>query len=251
MPNAITTPSTGLVEGDIDVPVADGTMPAYRAMPHTGGAFPVILVVQEIFGVNEHIRDICRRFAQLGYLAIAPQLYVRQGDPKAFADTATLIRDLVARVADAQVMSDLDACVAWAAHSGQADASKLGITGFCWGGRTVLMYAAHNPGLTAAVAWYGPTARVYHAGDTPALQVATRIKAAVLGLYGGNDTGIPADTVKALYAALAASGNTHSAFVIYPDTPHAFFADHRPSYTKLAADDGWARATAWFARQLA
>jgi carboxymethylenebutenolidase len=239
-----------LVAGDVAVAAGDRTLPAYRAMPAAGGGFPVILVVQEIFGVNEHIRDVCRRFARLGYCAIAPELYVRQGDPAQVADVPTLIREIVARVPDVQVMGDLDACVAHAKGTGLADVTRLGITGFCWGGRTVLMYAAHNAALKAAVAWYGPTARAYHPGDRTAIEVAGSIRAAVLGLYGGDDHGIPAETVERMFAALAGGGNTRSEYVIYPDTPHAFFADYRPSYAPGPAADGWARATAWFSRYL-
>ncbi len=241
----ITTPADGLVAGEVKVPAQGGDMPAYRAMPAAGGSFPVILVVQEIFGVHEHIKDVCRRFAKLGYFAIAPELYARQGDPSKISDIPTLVKDIVSKVPDAQVMGDLDACVAYAKASGKADASRLGITGFCWGGRTTLMYAGHNPGLKAAVAWYGPTNRSYCPGDKTALDVAANVKAAVLGLYGGADTGIPTDTVDKMRDALKAAG-VKAEFVIYPDTPHAFHADYRPSYRKEAAEDGWKRATAWF-----
>jgi len=244
----ITTSTEGLVAGEVKVPAAGGDMPAYRAMPATGGSFPVVLVVQEVFGVHEHIKDMCRRLAKIGYFAIAPELYARQGDPAKITDIQKLISDLVSKVPDAQVMGDLDACVAYAKASGKADVSKLGITGYCWGGRIVLMYAAHNPNLKAAVAYYGPTARAYHPGDKTALEVAGQIKAAVLGLYGGADAGIPNDTVEKMFAAIKASGNTQSEFVIYPDTPHAFNADYRPSYRKEAAEDAWRRTTAWFKR---
>jgi len=242
----ITTSAEGLVAGEVKVPAAGGDMPAYRAMPATGGNFPVILVSQEIFGVHEHIKDICRRFAKIGYFAIAPELYARQGDPSKYTDIPKLIADIVSKVPDAQVMGDFDDCVAFAKASGKADVAKLGITGFCWGGRTTLMYAAHNPNVLAAVAWYGPTARSYYPGDKTAIEVAGSIKGAVLGLYGGADSGIPNDTVEKMFAAIKAGGNTKSEFVIYPDTPHAFLADYRPSYRKEAAEDGWKRATAWF-----
>jgi carboxymethylenebutenolidase len=241
----ITTPADGLIAGEVKVPAQGGDMPAYRAMPASGGSFPVILVVQEIFGVHEHIKDVCRRFAKLGYFAIAPELYARQGDPSKISDIPTLVKDIVSKVPDAQVMGDLDACVAYAKASGKTDASRLGITGFCWGGRTTLMYAGHNPSLKAAVAWYGPTNRSYSPGDKTALDIAANVKAAVLGLYGGADTGIPTDTVDKMRDALRAAG-AKAEFVIYPDTPHAFHADYRPSYRKEAAEDGWKRATAWF-----
>jgi len=246
----ITTSANGLIAGEVKVPAQGGDMPAYRALPATGSNFPVILVVQEVFGVHEHIRDVCRRLAKEGYFAIAPELYARQGDPTKYTDTSKLMSEIVSKVPDAQVMGDLDAAVAYAKASGRADVNRLGITGFCWGGRIVLMYAAHNPNVKAAVAWYGPTARAYAAGDKPALDVAPQIKGAVLGLYGGADGGIPNDTVEKMFAALKAAGNTKSAYVIYPDTPHAFYADYRPSYRKDAADDGWKRATAWFKANL-
>jgi carboxymethylenebutenolidase len=246
----IVTPGEGLVAGDVKVPVKGGTLPAYRAMPASGRAFPVILVVQEIFGVNDHVQDICRRFAHLGYFAIATELYARQGDPRKVTDIPALIESIVKKVPDAQVMSDLDATVAYAKSTGHADVARLGITGFCWGGRIVLMYAAHNPHLKAAVAWYGPTARPYHPTDKTAIEVAGHVKAATLGLYGGADHGIPVDTVETAFAAIRASGNRHAEYHVYPDTPHAFFADYRPGYTKAAAEDGWKRATAWFGRFL-
>ena len=205
-----------------------------------------MLVVSEIFGVHEHIADVARRFARQGYLAIAPELFDRQGDPGSYGEIGKLIAEVVNQARDAQVMADLDACVAWANANG-GDSAKLGITGFCWGGRVVWMYAAHNPALTAGVAWYGPVARAYAAGDRSPIEVAPRIKAPMLGLYGGADAGIPNDTLDTMRAALKASGNTRSEIVIYPDTPHAFHADYRPSYRKEAADDGWRRCLAWFA----
>jgi len=247
----ITTPADGLVAGEVKVRTKDGEMVAYRAMPATGGNFPVILVVQEIFGVHEHIRDVCRRLAKSGFFAIAPELYARQGDASKYTDVPKLIADIVSKVTDAQVMADLDATVAYAKASGKADTARLGITGFCWGGRIVHMYAAHNPGIRAAVAWYGPTARAYAAGDKTPLDVAPQIKGAVLGLYGGADGGIPNDTVEKMFAALKAAGNTKSEFVIYPDTPHAFNADYRPSYRKPQADEAWAKMLAWFKLHLA
>ena len=242
----ITTSAEGLVAGEVKVPVNDGDIPAYRAMPATGSNFPVVLVVQEIFGVHEHIKDVCRRIAKAGFFAIAPELYARQGDPSKYTDIPKIVSDIVTKVPDAQVMRDLDACVAFAKATGKADTARLGITGFCWGGRIVHVYAAHNPNVRAAVAWYGPTARAYHAGDKTPLDVAPQIKAAVLGLYGGADGGIPNDTVEKMFAALKAAGNTKSAYTIYPDTPHAFNADYRPSYRKAQAEDAWNKMIAWF-----
>jgi carboxymethylenebutenolidase len=246
----ITTPADGLVAGEVKIPTADGSIPGYRAMPATGGNFPVILVVQEIFGVHEHIRDVVRRLAKLGYYAIAPELYARQGDVSKMTDIPAIVSTVVSKVSDAQVMGDLDAAVAFAKASGSADTTRLGVTGFCWGGRIVWMYAAHNPALKAAVAWYGPVVRSYAEGDKSALDVAAKIKAPVLGLYGGADGGIPNDTVDKMRAALKAAGNTQSEIVTYPDTPHGFYADYRPSYRKEQADEAWKRATAWFKQYL-
>ena len=242
----ITTSADGLSAGEVKVPTKDGEMPAYRAMPATGSNFPVILVVQEAFGVHEHIKDVCRRIAKNGYFAIAPELYARQGDPSKYTDTSKLMSEIVVKVPDAQVMGDLDACVAYAKTTGKAETMRLGITGFCWGGRIALMYAAHNPSVKAAVPWYGATARSFYAGDKTALDVAPQIKAAVLGLYGGADGGIPNDTVEKMFAALKSAGNAKAEYTIYPDTPHAFNADYRPSYRKEQATDAWNRMLAWF-----
>ncbi len=246
----IATPTDGLTAGEVKVTTADGEMPAYRAMPATGGSLPVVLVVQEIFGVHEYIKDVCRRLAKSGYFAIAPELYARQGDASKYTDIPKLVSEIVAKVPDTQVNADLDACVGYAKATGKADASRLGITGFCWGGRITLVYAAHNPNVKAAVAWYGPTARAYCAGDQPPLDLAPQIKGAVLGLYGGADGGIPNDTVEKMFAAMKNAGNAKSEFVIYPDTPHAFHADYRPSYRKQPAEDGWKRLLAWFKANL-
>jgi carboxymethylenebutenolidase len=204
--------------------------------------------VQEIFGVHEHIKDVCRRLAKMGYLAIAPELYARQGDPSKYTDIPKLISEVVSKVPDTQVMADLDAAAAWAAKNGGG--GKLGVVGFCWGGRIPLMYAAHSAQLAAAVAFYGPTARAYGPGAKTATEVVGNVKAPVLGLYGGADAGIPNDTVEKYLAALKAAGNAQSEFVIYPDAPHAFLADYRPSYRKEPAEDGWKRLTAWFAKYL-
>lgn len=239
------TDTAGLTAGPVTITVGDFKMPAYRAQPAGKSGLPVILVVSEIFGVHEHIADVARRFAKLGYLAIAPELFVRQGDAKAYTDIPKLISEVVGKASDAQVMGDLDAAVAWAKANG-GDTSKLGVTGFCWGGRIVWMYAAHNPGVKAGVAWYGPVARAYSAGDKSPIDVAARIKGAMLGLYGGADGGIPDDTVEKMRDAVKAAGNPKVEVVIYPDTPHAFHADYRPSYRKEQAEDGWKRCTAWF-----
>lgn len=241
----ITTSGEGLVAGEVKVPVKDGQIPAYRAMPATGNNFPTILVVQEVFGVHEWIKDICRRLAKMGYYAIAPELYARQGDPTKISDTNRLMKEIVSKVPDAQVMSDLDATVAYAKSTGKADTAKLGITGFCWGGRIVWMYAGHNPNLQAAVAWYGFVAISTHPGDKTALDIVPNIKAPVLGLYGGDDPGNPPESLKQMEDAMKKGGKTVE-IVTYPGAPHGFFADYRPSYRKDASEDGWKRMSAWF-----
>jgi carboxymethylenebutenolidase len=244
----ITTDTNGLEAGEVKVPVADGTIPAYRAMPASGGPFSTALVVQEIFGVHEHIKDICRRLAKLGYFAVAPELYARQGDVSKIQNFQEIFSKVVSKVPDSQVMSDLDAAVAYAKGTGKADTAKLGITGYCWGGRIVWLYAAHNPNLKAGVAWYG---RLVGGAQASPLQpknpidVVASIHAPVLGLYGGADPGIPVASVEEMRAALKEAGKT-AEIVVYPDTPHAFFADYRPSYRKEQAEDGWKRMLAWF-----
>ncbi|HEX7073401.1 MAG TPA: dienelactone hydrolase family protein [Hyphomicrobiaceae bacterium] len=241
---AITTDTAGLDAGEIKIKVQDGEIPAYWAMPAKEGPFPVVLVVQEIFGVHEHIKDICRRLGKEGYMAIAPELYARQGDVS--NKSMDEIRSVVAKVPDAQVMSDLDAAVEHARASGKGDTNRLAITGFCWGGRIVWLYAAHNPGLKAAVAWYGRV--VGEKSDlTPRhpIDIAAELKAPVLGLYGAADQSIPVSTVDQMRAACAAAGKTCE-IIVYPDTPHAFHADYRPSYRAGPAKDGWSRMLAWF-----
>lgn len=240
---AIRTPSDGLTEGEVKVPAADGQMAAYRAMPAAGGPFPVVLVIQEIFGVHEYIKDTCRRLAQLGYMAVAPELFARQADPKSLT-TLDAARAAAGKVPDPQVMADLDATVAWAkGNNGNTD--KLAITGFCYGGRIVWLYAAHNPKLKAGVAWYGGlTGQTNPARPSHPIDVVAKIKAPILGLYGEADTGIPMADVEKMRAALKAAGSK-SMFVTYPDAPHAFHADYRPSYRQGPAEDGWKRLQAW------
>jgi carboxymethylenebutenolidase len=242
----VTTGTTGLVAGEVKIPVKDGTIPGYRAMPADGGPFPVVLVVQEIFGVHEHIKDICRRLAKLGYFAVAPDLYARQGDVSQIKDFGEIISKVVSKVPDAQVMSDLDATVAWVKESGKGDATKLAITGFCWGGRIVWLYATHNPNLKAGAAWYGRL--VGQADDLHPkhpVEVVSELKAPVLGLYGAADTGIPVESVEKMRTALK-NANKTAEIVLYPDTPHAFYADYRPSYRKDQAEDAWKRMLEWF-----
>ena len=241
----ITTGSEGLEAGEVEIPTADGAIAAYRAAPATGGPFPTVLVVQEIFGVHEHIKDICRRFAKLGFLAVAPELYARQGDVSQMKDFSEIISKVVSKVPDKQVMADLDAAVDWAGKHG-GDTARLGVTGFCWGGRIVWLYAAHNPNLKAGVAWYG---RLDAAKDDlhPAnpIDLVAKLGSPVLGLYGGADQGIPNDLVAAMQKKLA-EAEKPSEIVLYPDTPHGFYADYRPSYREEQAADGWKRLLAWF-----
>lgn len=241
----IKTDSEGLTAGAITIKVDGQELPVYRAQPKGKTDLPVILVIPEIFGVHEHIADVTRRFAKLGYLALAPELFFRQGDPKTYTTVVETMRQIVSKVPDEQVMKDLDACVAWADKS-DGNTKKLGITGFCWGGRVTWLYAAHNPRVNAGVAWYGRLV-----GDktplTPKhpLDIATTLKVPVLGLYGGKDNGIPLDTVEAMRAALA-KGDSESKFVIYPEAGHAFHADYRPSYVEADARDAWNRCLNWF-----
>ena len=247
----VKTDSSGLSVGEVTVMVGDFKMPAYRAAPAGKTNLPVVLVISEIFGVHEHIADVARRFAKLGYLAIAPELFVRQGDAQSYGEIGKLLSEVVGKVPDAQVMADLDATVAWAKANG-GDTAKLGITGFCWGGRITWLYTAHNPGVKAGVAWYGqligaPTALK----PTNPIDVVGKLNAPVLGLYGAEDIGIPVAAVDQMKAALIRVGEGNagakaSQFVVYPGAPHAFHADYRPSYKKDAADDGWKRCVAWF-----
>ncbi|AWN44061.1 dienelactone hydrolase family protein [Methylobacterium durans] len=243
---AIITDTNGLTAGEVKIPTQDGEIPAYRAMPANDGPFPTVLVVQEIFGVHEHIKDVCRRLAKLGYFAVAPELYARQGDVSKLTNIQQIVSEVVSKVPDAQVMADLDATVAFAKATGKADVTRLGITGFCWGGRIVWLYAAHNAALKAGVAWYGRLV-----GDTSTLMpknpvdLAADLKAPVLGLYGGADQGIPISTIDQMKEACRAAGKTCE-FVVYPGAPHAFHADYRPSYRAEPAHDGWQRLQAWF-----
>jgi carboxymethylenebutenolidase len=243
----ITTDTNGLVAGEVKIPVKDGEIPAYRAMPSKGKNFPTVLVVQEIFGVHEHIKDVCRRFAKAGYLAIAAELYARQGDVSKLP-MGDIMSKVVSKVPDAQVMADLDAAVAWAKKNG-GNTSKLSITGFCWGGRIVWLYAAHNPNLKAGVAWYGrlvppPPDRANPLQPKAPIELVKDMKAPILGLYAGKDGGIPNDTVEAMKKALKDAGKP-SEIILYPDAQHGFHADYRPSYSKEAATDGWTRLLAW------
>jgi len=241
----ITTDSAGLTAGEVKVPVKDGEIPAYRAMPDKGGPFPTVLVVQEVFGVHEHIKDVCRRLAKIGYFAIAPELYARQGDASKYTDIPKLISEIVVKVPTEQVMSDLDATVAYAKSSGKADTAKLAVTGFCWGGFATWMYAAHNPGLKAAVAWYGSDRKISELQPKNPVDIAGEVKCPVLAFYGGQDQSIPKETIEKRQEACKAAGKTCE-FKIYPDAPHGFNADYRPSYRADDAKDAWARMLTWF-----
>jgi carboxymethylenebutenolidase len=243
-----TTDTTGLRAGTTTISVGDGEIPAYYAQPESGSNFPIILVIQEIFGVHEHLQDVVRRLAKLGYLAIAPELYARQGDVSKLSNIDE-IRAIVAQVPDAQVLSDLDATLAWAVSSAQGNGDRVGITGFCWGGRITWLYAAHNPKVKAGVAWYGRLV-----GESKPLtpqhpvDIAPTLSVPVLGLYGGKDTGIPLESVEKMRSRLQ-SGSSRSEIVVYPEAPHAFFADYRPSYRETEAKDAWERLQAWFKQQ--
>ncbi|MFN4148438.1 MAG: dienelactone hydrolase family protein [Rhodocyclaceae bacterium] len=240
---AIKTDSVGLVAGEVMI----GKLPAYRAMPAGSENLPTILVVSEIFGVHEYIADVCRRLAKLGYLAIAPELFFRYGDPKRMANVQEILSAIVAKVPDREVLADLDACANWAKSNG-GDPARLGITGFCWGGRITWLYAAHNPDVKAGVAWYGRIdGEVNERTPRWPLDVAGEIKGAVLGLYGGKDQGIPLEDVEAMQAALAKAGG-RSRIHVYPEAGHAFHADYRPTYRKAEAEDGWRQMLDWFKR---
>ncbi|MBE9609291.1 dienelactone hydrolase family protein [Chitinilyticum piscinae] len=241
----IVTPAAGLQTGFSEIPVADGSIPAFHAAPLESAApLPVILVIQEIFGVHEHIQDLCRRLAGCGYLAIAPELFFREGNPRQYSDIAELIRTIVSRVPDEQVLADLDAALRWAARHG-GDPARSGITGFCWGGRISWLYARHNPAIRAAAAWYGRLG----GEQTPLtpqypLDIAAELRVPVLGLYAGRDKGISMQSVDSMRQALGSKSG--SKIIVYPDAEHGFNADYRPSYNAAAAQDGWQNMLAWF-----
>jgi carboxymethylenebutenolidase len=239
------TDGRGLITSDAAVPTPDGPLPVYIARPSGAGPFPIVLVVQEIFGVHEHIRDVVRRLAKLGYFAIAPELFFRHPGLAEARDVPSLVREIFGKIPDAEVLADLDRALTFAGLNG-GDVQRAAVTGFCWGGRIAWLYAVHNPGLRAAVAWYGRLD-----GDRnplmPAapIDVVARLSVPVLGLYGGADQGIPQADVDRIRAALK-SGTSASEIVVYPGAQHAFFADYRPSYDPEAAEDGWTRLRAWF-----
>jgi carboxymethylenebutenolidase len=250
--SALATSDEGLDAGEVKIPTASGEIPGYRAVKRRGPErrAPVLLVVHEIFGVHEHIKDLCRRFAKQGFFAVAPDLFARAGDASKISDTKQLMQDIVSKTPDAQVAGDLDGAVAWAERDSRADVKRLGVTGFCWGGRITWLYAAHQPRLKAGVAWYGRLL-----GDKDPLHpqhpldLVGELKAPVLGLYGGKDAGISQDSIEQMKSALAVSKNAVARgceFHVYPDAGHAFAADYRPSYRKAEAEDGFKRLQAWF-----
>ena len=244
----ITTDTQGLTAGMVDIPTKDRSIPAYRAAPAGKTKLGTIIVVHEIFGVHEYIKDTCRRFAKQGYLAIAPEFFVRQGDVMQYKTVPEIFANVVSKVSDVQVLADIDATLTWAGANG-GDANKVGITGFCWGGRIVWMASAANPKLKAGVAWYGRLmTQVNPATPTHPHDIADKLNWPVLGLYGGKDDGIGLDTVEEMKTRLSFGGKASqdSQFVVYPDAPHAFHADYRPTYRKEAAEDGFKRAVAWF-----
>ena len=242
--SVVKTDATGLTTGEVTVMVNGQAVPVYRAQPEGKTNLPVILVISEIFGVHEYIADVARRFAKLGYLALAPNLFVRQGDPGAYKTIAELQKEVISKVPDAQVMADLDAVVAWAKTNG-GNTAKLGITGFCWGGRITWMYSAHNPKVKAGVAWYGRlVGNSTSLTPTHPVDIAAKLKTPILGLYGAQDGGIPVTTVVEMKDALA-KGSSKSEFVVFKNSGHAFHADYRPSYAEADAKDGWTQCLAW------
>ncbi len=245
----ITTDDKGLVVGEVKIPVADGQIPAYRAMPDKGKKFPVVMVVHEIFGVNEWMQDVCRRFAKVGYMAVAPALYARQGEVKDLKDPRELNMKIFSQIPDTQSNADLDATLEWAGKNG-GDVKRAAITGFCWGGRIVWMYAEYNPKLKAGAAWYGrvvptPNSPVNTAQPTTPIDHVKELKVPVIGFYGGQDKGITVDGVQRMQDELKKAGSK-SEIIVYPNADHGFFADYRPSYNKQASEDAWPKLLAWF-----
>jgi carboxymethylenebutenolidase len=234
-----------LVAGEVQIPVEDGVLPGYCARPEGAGPFPVVLVIEEIFGVHEYIKDVCRRLAHLGYVAVAPELYARLGDLAHMTDFRKIIDDVISKAPDALMMRDLDHAAAFAATQG-GDLNRLGVTGFCHGGRQTWLYAAHNPRLRAAVAWYGPLGgQATPIQPKAAVELAGDIYCPLLALYGGKDKSITDDQRAAAMAAAEGAGK-YVQMKIYPDAEHGFHADYRPSYNEAAAKDGWARMLAFF-----
>lgn len=240
----IQTDTIGLSAKKFNLSIAGKDVPVYTAQPEGKKNLPIVIVVSEIFGLHEHIQDVVRRFAKQGYLALAPDLFVRQGDPMKYDSIAKLLSELISKVPDAQVLGDIDACVKWAGEN-NGDPKKMGITGFCWGGRITWLYAAHNPAMKAGVAWYGKLNGDNATVKNP-IDYAATLKVPVLGLYGAKDTGISLESVEQMKQALA-KGDSKSEIVVYPNSGHAFHADYRPSYVEADAKDGWQRCLKWLA----
>jgi carboxymethylenebutenolidase len=246
----ITTDASGLIAGEVKIPVADGEIPAYRAMPAAKNKiFPVVLVVHEIFGVHEWIQDVCRRFAKLGYMAIAPSLYTRQGDVLQMKEVREIITKVVSKTPDSQVMSDLDATVDYAKKN-KGNTKKLSVTGFCWGGRITWLYAAHNKNVDAGAAWYGGLVATERSPKNPLqpmfpIDIAKDLRVPVLGLYGELDKGIPLDSVQRMQNELK-KGKSKSEIVVFPNADHGFHADYRAQYNKQASEEAWQKLQDWF-----
>jgi carboxymethylenebutenolidase len=246
----ITTSTEGLTVTDTKVSSGGFQVPIYEARPAAVGRYPVVLVIPEVWGMHEHIKDVARRFAKEGFLAITFETYAREGGTLQLPDQPAVMK-VANSVSDAQAMGDLDALVVYAKAHPAARADRIGVTGFCRGGMYTLLFAAHNRDVKAAVPWYGTIKPAKTAGirDVGPLDVAAKITAPVLGLYGEADQGIPAVDVKEMEAALKAAGKT-AEFILYPGAPHAFNADYRQSYRPEAAKDAWTRCVAWFAKHL-
>jgi len=244
----IKTSGENLIQSQVDIPAGDRAIPAYVARPLTGRR-PVILVYSEVFGLHEWVRDVCRRLAHAGYAAVAPDFFVRHGDPSKTTDWPQ-IQKIVAQAGDKQVTSDTSATLTWLKPQPWADITRLGVTGFCWGGAKAWLAAERFPQIKAGVAWYGPLrARPEMGATVGPIDLVKSLKAPVLGLYGGKDQGIPAADIAAMRAALKAGGKAGSEIVVYPEAQHGFLADYRPSFDPAASRDGWARMLAFFKRQ--
>jgi carboxymethylenebutenolidase len=247
---AIKTDTEGLVAGDQKIKVGGFDVPAYEARPAAGKDTPIILVISEIWGVHEYIRDSTRRFAKLGYYAIAPELFAREGGVGQLTDIQEILKIVLSQKRE-QTLGDLKATVDFAKTRPNVKASSVGVTGWCWGGSTTYQVAATNPDIKAAVAWYGPPARPYQGASGPVtgFDLAKDIKVPLLGLYGENDKSPTPDDAKK-FIEMVKKNNPADEIVIYPGAGHAFHADYRPSYNKAAADDGWKRCTGWFEKYL-
>jgi len=247
---AIKTNTEGLVAGDQQVPVGGVNVPVYEARPATGKDHPIIVVISEIWGVHEYIKDTTRRFAKAGYYALAPELFVREGGVGHMTNVQEILKIVLSQKRE-QTLGDIKAAVDWAQKRPNVKADRVGVTGFCWGGSTTIQVAATNPDMKAAVAWYGPPARPYQGASGPVtgFDLAKDIKIPFLGLFGETDKNPPPDDAKK-FGELLRAHNPNVEIVVYPGAGHAFHADYRPSYNKAAADDGWNRCVGWFNKHL-